>query len=282
MDGKRCKGPCGLTKPLSDFHEHPQMADGHLNFCKVCRNAYVRSRAHMRDPEKERDRLAAWRAANPVAWRAARDKAQAKRVASGKANKDRAARRAREASGQVSHVRLRQTLEQYGMRCSICLKPIEHRHQLSFDHVIPLARGGAHSEENLLPAHLACNSWKNDRLPEEIAGLTPPATGSPEALAWELRRAEKSRASRSESSRRWFETATEEQKAERARKISLANTGRKHPVGHKTGGARVLTSEQLEKRAVSVRAFYARWTPEQRAAHSAKIRAAKASSKALT
>ena len=32
---KTCKG-CDQVKPLSLFHKHKQMADGHLNFCKVC------------------------------------------------------------------------------------------------------------------------------------------------------------------------------------------------------------------------------------------------------
>ena len=32
---KTCKG-CAQVKTLSLFHKHKQMADGHLNFCKVC------------------------------------------------------------------------------------------------------------------------------------------------------------------------------------------------------------------------------------------------------
>lgn len=38
---------------------------------------------------------------------------------------------------------------------------------LVLDHVIPLARGGAHSEENLKVACKPCNLRKGDRLPKE-------------------------------------------------------------------------------------------------------------------
>ena len=55
-----------------------------------------------------------------------------------------------------------------GWFCGICGKPInpllKHPHQesLSIDHIVPLARGGADSIENVQFAHLICNSVKRD------------------------------------------------------------------------------------------------------------------------
>lgn len=39
---KRCF-VCGETKPLSAFHKHSRMADGHINRCKSCMSVYQKS-----------------------------------------------------------------------------------------------------------------------------------------------------------------------------------------------------------------------------------------------
>jgi len=41
---KKCRGPCGLEKPVVDFYVHTQMADGRLNVCKVCVRARTAAR----------------------------------------------------------------------------------------------------------------------------------------------------------------------------------------------------------------------------------------------
>lgn len=41
---------CDVTKPLSDFYKHAQMADGHLNKCKSCNKADVQSNYRANKP----------------------------------------------------------------------------------------------------------------------------------------------------------------------------------------------------------------------------------------
>lgn len=52
---------CGASKPLDQFHRHPQMALGHIRACKVCTRAYGRAayKAKRKNPDwlkKERER----------------------------------------------------------------------------------------------------------------------------------------------------------------------------------------------------------------------------------
>jgi 5-methylcytosine-specific restriction endonuclease McrA len=66
---------------------------------------------------------------------------------------------------RVSYARI---LERDGYVCHICEQAILPYHQLHFDHVVPLTRGGAHSEDNIKPTHQQCNNRKHDKLMEEL------------------------------------------------------------------------------------------------------------------
>jgi len=55
--------------------------------------------------------------------------------------------------------------------CGICGKPIEG--QMHFDHIIPLALGGEHTEDNPQTAHPLCNRLKGAKIGYTIAEARP-------------------------------------------------------------------------------------------------------------
>lgn len=59
MPSKACF-KCGVVRPLTEFYKHQKMADGHVNKCKECNKADVRSNRamnvdHYRNYDKSRD-----------------------------------------------------------------------------------------------------------------------------------------------------------------------------------------------------------------------------------
>jgi 5-methylcytosine-specific restriction endonuclease McrA len=73
----------------------------------------------------------------------------------------------------VSKVDYNAIVERDGLWCYLCESEIDERQDLSFDHVIPHARGGAHSESNIKLAHLSCNKSKGNLLPGEWFDIHP-------------------------------------------------------------------------------------------------------------
>ncbi|MCK5866674.1 MAG: HNH endonuclease, partial [Marinobacter adhaerens] len=73
--------------------------------------------------------------------------------------------RARKLGLDAEYVDYSAVLKRDGMICGCCQKPIvygpgQHAKALCFDHKKPLSEGGNHTEENLQPAHVACNGLK--------------------------------------------------------------------------------------------------------------------------
>lgn len=75
--------------------------------------------------------------------------------------------RRRQTGTTASRVAYAAVLERDGMLCHLCGGSIADLSDLHFDHVIPLARGGAHHADNIKPAHALCNMRKGARIGTE-------------------------------------------------------------------------------------------------------------------
>lgn len=65
---------------------------------------------------------------------------------------------------QTEAVDYEHILAVHGMHCHLCQGDIESRDDLNMDHVVPLARGGSHTYDNIRPAHSWCNQRKHTKL----------------------------------------------------------------------------------------------------------------------
>lgn len=84
----------------------------------------------------------------------------------------RVARSGRPGAGAVAHVAMKRTMRRValrdcGQRCVYCATRLDP-HTATLDHVMPLARGGAHEPGNLVVACAPCNRLKGDMLPFEF------------------------------------------------------------------------------------------------------------------
>lgn len=201
---KPCR-ECGAIKPIECF---ARKLDKRVPRCKDCMNRAERER-RAQDPERirtrERERYAqggresklasarAWYArnrqynidrrreycrANPekIAGAAARWRADNPERAAEMGRADAALRRARKKTNGPAE---RLTHEAIGSRdnwmCGLCDSAVDpdfrwpHPMSRVLDHIIPLVRGGSHTEENVRIAHWLCNARKGARLDDELA-----------------------------------------------------------------------------------------------------------------
>jgi hypothetical protein len=111
------------------------------------RNAKNRAR-RAANPGKDTEYSRLWRMNNPEKW----------------ALKNRENSRRRNSHTKSSAVAYASVLERDGMVCHICSGEISTLADLHFDHVIPLAKGGPHTADNIKPAHALCNLRKSDKI----------------------------------------------------------------------------------------------------------------------
>lgn len=125
---------------------------------------------YLRNTEKREAYNAAWRAENPEKAKSA-SRQRGKKYYLKNKDKDRektATRRARKAGaggGLSRGIRKRLFLAQEG-RCAYCR--VELGESAHLDHIIPLSKGGAHSDGNVQLLCPQCNLSKGAKMPEEF------------------------------------------------------------------------------------------------------------------
>lgn len=186
---KRCSG-CGTEKPLSAFPATGlRCLDCQRLNCRLWKAAnrekvaayneayhaahrdellpVMRARARSRYIEKRAElqaQVRLYKKTYPERAKASSDRARAKkplkyRMLRAARNARRKARLAGVVLGRPSYRRI---AERDGMICHLCRLPVA-ADQLSFDHVIPIALGGPHTEDNIRVAHLICNVKRGTR-----------------------------------------------------------------------------------------------------------------------
>lgn len=130
--------------------------DGKLitaTYCsRVCKNAAVQKRRVRDDAARylrERERRITY----------AKDYARANPHVGQAAKRRRRVRAAENGNFRFNGADWLRVQRRFGFRCAYCSK----RGPLTMDHVVPIVRGGTHSEGNIVPACVSCNCHKQGR-----------------------------------------------------------------------------------------------------------------------
>lgn len=165
--GKVCS-TCRIEKSYSEFPRTSRSKDGYAWQCKSC--LYARNRANyaaIENKEHIAEKHHQWYEANREQHRALIRKWTKENPL--KANETSRRYQARKRNARAERVSYKRILERDGLQCYICQKAIDPTLKrgpasLTFDHEKPLAgkgeKRGMHTEDNIHPAHLCCNSRK--------------------------------------------------------------------------------------------------------------------------
>ena len=166
MKTKYCK-KCDTTKSVDNFGNQKSSLDGLRFYCKECSSQSYK-KWYYSDIEKSRNISKRWRQNNPESRRASIKRWEEKNPDALKLRQ--AIRRSYLTKSEHTRVDLARILRIYENTCSLCDKEIDltlsfpDNKSLSWDHIIPLSKGGIHDPENVAPDHLGCNSSKNNTI----------------------------------------------------------------------------------------------------------------------
>lgn len=177
---KECRG-CNEEKSLDEFWRMKASKDGRQPRCIKCQSERNAARKGQPTPESAREykrdwhqrnknqvveKVAEWRENNLDRSREIAREGKRRRyhanpeVARTKSASYQATRRARKkGAGVVEQIDRREVYERDGGICHICDTPVEYD-DMHLDHVIPLAKGGAHTHDNVATSHSKCNVRK--------------------------------------------------------------------------------------------------------------------------
>lgn len=171
-DSNRICTICKIEKPLERFIKDKRKDDGYRHQCKDCHN--LRSVTYSKNnPEKraESKRQSYQNHKHEIALKSKiyysnnkdrlyqRSKKWAQQNPE-KINNKYNRRRSRIANAETFDIRDSFLIRLYSSPCVAC----GSRNKITMDHVVPISRGGRHSEGNLQPLCLSCNSGKCNKL----------------------------------------------------------------------------------------------------------------------
>lgn len=163
---KKCS-ICGAEKLLTEFHSRAASPDGLQPKCKICQKKL--DRAYYEEHRSQfLEKARQWGRDNPEERKIieARYRKNHRQQQNFRTQNYRARKRevTLESGWEVGTAWWKDLVFRFGNKCVYCRREVK----LTLDHVTPLARGGRHSPDNIVPACGSCNYTKRDRLLEEL------------------------------------------------------------------------------------------------------------------
>jgi len=134
---KECSS-CRIVKSADEFYAHPLNHDGLFTTCRVCTSSTQNHK-------------------NKTVYKARVTEYSREYVSS-----------RRSKLGGFSRAGYPDILRRDGNRCYLCLLPTGPSRPISFDHIIPISKGGPHAANNIAVACGPCNSRKHAKLPDQL------------------------------------------------------------------------------------------------------------------